>query len=84
MLLGDWMKGGYTSERAFIEAFNAPPKQTGTQRSVGGSFAKPNKEASGATVIEIDHDDDNDENENEDVVMGGDGNEQQMEMDVDV
>lgn len=75
MLLGDWMKGGYASERAFIEAFNAPPKQTGTQRSVGGSFAKPNKEASGATVIEIDHHDDNDENENEDVVMGGDGNE---------
>jgi hypothetical protein len=83
MLLGDWMKGGYASERAFVEAFNAPrPKQTGTQRSVGGSFAKLNKEASGATVIEVDHDDD--ENENEDVVMGGDGNEQQMEMDVDV
>lgn len=83
MLLGDWMKGGYASERAFVAAFNAPrPNQTGTQRSVGGSFPKPNEEATGATVIEIDHD--NDENENEDVEMGGDGNEQQMVMDVDV
>lgn len=77
------MKGGYASERAFVAAFNAPrPNQTGTQRSVGGSFPKPNEEATGATVIEIDHD--NDENENEDVEMGGDGNEQQMVMDVDV